>query len=118
MLWLALKSDDTRLVDHLVANRDIPRSLHDLIRVAVHAGNHRAREAARDAAFPQAEILRTVERPAAEPRARACGGRRARASFRRHGRNLSVRRVDHEPWPTASVHFVDIAKFRRVADLP
>src|SRR5215472_15143203 len=118
MLRLALYPDDACLVDHLVADRDIPRPLYDLIRVAVHARNHRARESPRDAPFPEAEILGTIERPVAEARARPRCSRRARASLGCHRRNFSVGRIDHEPRPAAPGDFVDVAKFRGVADLP
>src|SRR6185369_2605395 len=66
-----VEADDPGFMNHLVANRDVSRSLDDLIGVAVHARNHRPGKPARDAALPQAEVLGAVERAAAEAAAGA-----------------------------------------------
>ena len=102
-------------MDHLVANRDEARALHDLIRVAVLTRQHRARHAARDAAIPQAEIFVAVERSVPE----ASGARQrgnASASGGERRRNLPVFRIDDEPRPAAPGDLVDVAELGGVAD--
>src|SRR5262249_44990634 len=57
-----IRWDHADVVTQLVANRDESGRLHDLIRVAVDVRHHRAWYPARDAAFPQIEVLDAVER--------------------------------------------------------
>ena len=61
----AVERDDARVVDHLVADDDLVRCLHDAQAVAVQ---HRrdARDPARDAAIVEREVAEVVERAAPE----------------------------------------------------
>ena len=52
----AVEGHDARLVDHLVADRDQARGLHDLVAVVVDDRQDRAGDAARDAAVVEAAI--------------------------------------------------------------
>jgi hypothetical protein len=61
-------------VDHLVAEGHHARRLHDAVAVAVDDAQHRADDAARDAAVVEREVLERVERAVAE---RAAVARRA-----------------------------------------
>src|SRR5262249_22951694 len=56
----ALDRDDAVLVDHLVTQRDRVLALDDLVEAAVTGRHHRRRNAARDAAIVEAEILVAV----------------------------------------------------------
>ena len=58
--------EDARVVDHLVADGHHARRLHDAVAVAVDDAQHRADDAARDAAVVEREVLRGLERPVAE----------------------------------------------------
>ena len=75
----AVERDDARVVDHLVANRDVARALHDLRRVVVDRRENHMREPARDAAIVSIEILGPVERraPSGSARPTAAAPRRA-----------------------------------------
>src|SRR5206468_912544 len=50
-----------RLVDHLVADRDVAGTLHDVVRIAVNSRQHRAGQAASDTPVVEAEIKVAVE---------------------------------------------------------
>ena len=49
--------DDAGVVDHLVQNHDVFWCLQDAIRIVVARGKHGARDPARDAPVPDAEVL-------------------------------------------------------------
>jgi len=108
----AVETDDPRVVNHLVPDRDESRCLYDLIGVAVHAGNHRSRKTARDAACPEAEIFRSVQASGAGRPRESCAG------VGLHRGNLAVRRIDHRPRSAAPAHFVDVAELGGVSDPP
>ena len=81
-----------RFVDHLVADHDVARRLHDLRAVAVDHGQDRARRPARDAAVVVREIpVRRGETPRAS---RPSLGQPLLAG-RRQSRQPTVRRVHH-----------------------
>ena len=69
----AVGVDDPRVVDHLVAERHHARRLHDAVAVAVDDAEHRADDAARDAAVVEREVLGRVERTVTEGAAVARG---------------------------------------------
>ena len=58
----AVERDHARLVHHLVADGDEAGALRDVVPVAVDSRHHRPRNAARDAADVEREVLRAVER--------------------------------------------------------
>ena len=62
----AVGVEDARVVDHLVADGHHARRLHDAVAVAVDDAQHRADDAARDAAVVEREVLGGVERAVAE----------------------------------------------------
>ena len=72
----AVERDDARLVDHLVADDDEARRLHDLVAVVVDGRQERSHDAARDAAVVEAAIEIAVRLAPLEPlaprRASAC----------------------------------------------
>ncbi len=86
--------EDARVVDHLVADRHHARRLHDAVAVAVDDAQHRADDAAGDAAIVEREVLRCVERTVAERAAVArCA---ALLGLGRDRRLPAVGRVDDE----------------------
>src|SRR4029077_6981511 len=84
----AVQPDHPRFMNHLVADGDEALPLHDLVRVAIHAGQHRSWEPPRDTALPGTEILGAVEWSVAK--AAAANSRRARPRFRCHRRNPAL----------------------------
>src|SRR5262245_25453810 len=110
-----IDGDDARLVNHLVPYDHEPGRLHDLIGVPVNAGQHRSRQSARDAALPQAEILRTIERSSAK--ASSARVLHARPRLWQDRRNFAVRWIGHKPRATSLGHFIDVAELGGVANL-
>ena len=90
----AVEGNDAGLVDHLIDDRDVRRSLEDLRAVVVDDGQHRAREAARDAAVVVATIGIRIRGPAAL--AIRAQGSLALQRLRRERRHPPVRRVDDQ----------------------
>src|SRR4030095_12394553 len=90
-----INRDDARLMDHLVADDDVPGTLRDVVGVAVNHRRLLTGTAERDAAVVQAPIGVRVGRPAALP------GSLARASSlpccRSDRWNLPTRRIEHQP---------------------
>src|SRR5688572_822911 len=98
----AVERDDARVVHHLVADRDHPWRLHDLVRVAVDGRHHRARDAAGDAPHVERQILRAVEGTgviAVAAAARRADGGRALLRLVGRRRHLVVGRVLDHPGP-------------------
>ena len=56
----AIERDNSGLMNHLHENRDVPFTLHNLIHVAVAAGQHPARHSASNTAIPWAHMLEGV----------------------------------------------------------
>ena len=91
----AVERNHTRLVHHLVGDRDVVRALRDHDAVAVEHGAHTGAQAARDAAVVQREILERVERTRAE-RAVAGGSGGSRTSVGCQRGRAAVRGIDDE----------------------
>src|SRR6185369_2580581 len=90
----AIRVDDSRVVNHLVAEGHHTRRLHDPVAVAVDDAQHRTDDTARDAAIVEREVLRRVERSVAERSAIArCPPLLGRSRERGHA---AVRRINNE----------------------
>ncbi len=93
-----VERDDPRFVDHLVANGDIFRCLHDLIGVAVDCRHHRSGQSARDAAVVHAAVEPRIRSSLAVARVVQCRNRGfTLLCLRRHAGQLSVGWIDDEP---------------------
>ena len=93
-LRAAVERDDARLVDHLVADHDVARRLHDLVAGVVDRRRQRPDHAARDAAVVEAAIRVRIGGAAAL--ALLPGGSLAcEASFRQR-RDTAVRWIDDQ----------------------
>ena len=79
-----------RLVDHLLLDRDEAWTLHDLQAVVVDARHHHPGQAARDAAYPGAQVLGAGRRAAVG----ICRGRDQRLPLGGQRRQPPVGRVD------------------------
>ncbi len=90
----AIQPDDARVVDHLEVDDDLVGRLEDAHAVIVAEGQHRAGEAARDAAIPVVEVRGPVIGLAIDP------ARTAEllhlAAIRRHRRQAAVWRIDQQ----------------------
>src|SRR5688572_7865294 len=96
----AIERNDTRLVHHLIANRDKAWPLRDVVAVAVDRRHHRAGQAPCDAADVERQILWAIERTGVVAIATAaCGtdGRRALLRLVRGRRDLSVFGIGDHP---------------------
>ncbi len=90
----AVRVEETRVVDHLVADRHHAGRLDDPVAVAVDDSHHRSDDAARDAAVVEREVLGRIERSVAESALIARGA--ALLCFRGEGRRSAVRRIDNQ----------------------
>src|SRR4030095_16327071 len=90
----AVQWDDSRIVNHLVADHDFVRRLQNPVAVPVDHRHDRANDPAGDAAVVQREALRIVERAFTE--GSLVSRRPSFLGFRRDGWNLAVRGLDDE----------------------
>src|SRR5215471_19189623 len=100
--------DDTHVVNHLHANRDVPWPLHNLIVVVVSAGEHRDCGVGKlDAAVHQRPVLRAIGWKEVENALYAIGvlaalldgliaSRNPLLRFGRVSRDSSIRWIHHE----------------------
>src|SRR5262245_66466432 len=93
-MWTPVGVEETRVVDHLVADRDHARRLNDAVAIAVHDTHHRTDDAARDAAVVQREVQCRVEGAVAECALIARGT--TLLCFRSEGGSPAVGRIDDE----------------------
>src|SRR4030095_717895 len=98
-MWTLVNGYDARLVNLLIANRDVPRSLVNLVRVPIGLGNHRTGHSSRNASR-----VRTLIRIGSGS-AWAClpfrVGLCPRLPGGRQSGDAAVRRIDDQPRPAA-----------------
>ena len=84
----AIERDDTRVVDHLVADDYFIRGLHDPVAVAIDDGKHRSHHTSCDAPIVVGEVQRAFER--ATTKGSAIARRPPGLCLRRQRRHLPV----------------------------
>ncbi len=103
------------LVDHLVADPDPSRSLHDLIGVAVDDRHHRTGQTAGNAAVVETAVHVRIRRSPSAARAGPLRGPVGDAllSFRRLCRDPAVGRIDNARRPAARLPAIEPVRWRR-----
>ena len=90
---LAADRNHARLMNHFETDHDVTRRLQDLDAVVVVGGQHRCRQAARDAPVPVVEVGPMIER---DRHPAAAHQRAAALAFRGESGELAVRRIDDQ----------------------